>query len=86
MIIISSSYYLLGGPILNSVIWIGLRLQVWTEILDDQAEFTTDQSQKVSKYPNIQSMKWLLQLFSPNTFFFTQPIIHMTNSLINPRN
>jgi len=37
-----------GGPILNSVIWFGLRLQVWTEKLDDQPDFTTDQSQKES--------------------------------------
>ena len=42
------------------MIWFGLRLQVWTEKLDDQPDFTTDQSQKVS-------MKCPLQIFSFNT-------------------
>ena len=78
MIIISSPYYLLGGPILNSVIWIGLRLQVWTEILDDQAEFTTDQSQKVSKYP--------IHEVASSIIFTQHFFLHSANSLISPRN
>ena len=78
MIIISSSYYLLGGPILNSVIWIGLRLQVWTEILDDQAEFTTDQSQKVSKYP-IQS-KYPIHDVASSLIFTQHFFLHSANN------
>jgi len=38
-----------GGPIINSLVWFGLRLQVWTEILNDQqSDSSPDQSREAS--------------------------------------